>query len=483
MNIVAAIRSAIERGKLVALATSKRARRIRTADEFSVPELTPTMRSPIVPAGSWSWSLQEIMAARDAQMMGQFTAPVELAKSMRTNSALYTAWANRLAPQRRLSVTIKPGRGPKASLAQKEGEALFGNDGIALHPDTMSDVVSDLADHGLAIGVNQWTPRPDGCRVDVELKVWPLRYVWYSPAARCLMTRVDPYPMIDPSGFGANLLPRDAYGNPKTGGSTIVPIVHGDGRWTVFAKHAEMPWQKDAAVLPGAMVYGAIAYAERDWAKGSTSHGSAKVVGEMPEGFDLNTSGPEVRAFMALLADIAVGENPYGIKPFGSKVEILANPSNMWAVFKEWVENREKVAHRIYCGTDAALGSQGGAPGIDTAALFGVSENITSGDLEAIERGLLTGVSEPHAAINYGSSECASRRVYNVPDSDASQVAKEEREAQAAYCTTLGDLQTKGFVVTQQIADDLAGAFRAKPIQIQLAPAAPQSQPALSVVR
>src|SRR5262249_41694985 len=82
--------------------------RLRKRDEFAN---SPASRAPRRNQATYSWSLEAIRAARDAQMIGKFAAPVALAKAMRTDDALYTAYHNRTAPQNAIAATLtaKPG--------------------------------------------------------------------------------------------------------------------------------------------------------------------------------------------------------------------------------------------------------------------------------------------------------------------------------------------------------------------------------------
>lgn len=492
MNLRDAFALATSRASAVLLAASKRARKIRSASEFNLAALVPTVRSPIVPQGAFGWDLTSIMSARDQQIRGYFAWPVRLAEAMRTDDAIYTAVQNRLAPQRCINVEMQAAKGTGAAQVAKEADAIYGPRGVGVSPETMADINKSLADHGVAVAVNLWTPRPDGSRVDVEIKSWPLEFCWYNQPARCLMTRVDPFPMLDMNTFGANgsNLPPDIYGNPPLRGSNLVPIVHGDGRWIIFQKHDFLPWRQDAALPAACMVWAAHAFAIKDWAKGSASHGNAKVVGELPEGFstkDGDDLTPEALAFLDQLEAIGSADSPVGIKPFGSKIDFLTNSSRAWEVWRELAVNRERAAHRIYCGTDAAMGAAGDAPGVDIEQLFNVSSTIVQGDLGCIERGLLTGSIEPWAALNFGDSSVAPVRKYQMPDSDQVLVADQAAKQQTAYIEALTSLQSSGIVVTQQICDDLAGAYGAQAITIgalavEPAAATPAAPP-LSVVR
>ena len=249
----------------------------------------------------------------------------------------------------------------------------------------------------------------------------------------------------------------------------MVPVVHGDGRWLVFTKNEVLPFRGDAALPTLSMIWGAHAFAMKDWAKGSLSHGNAKVVGTMPQGFSLQdggADGADADAFLALLEAIAAEDSPIGIKPFGSEVDYLTNSSHAWEVWERLVLNREKASHRVLCGTDAALGSQGGGPGIDTKALFGVSNTIVQGDLLCMQRRFLTGTVEPWAAINHGDSSLAPLRKYLIPDSDEAEMADQQGKQQTAYIDAISKLKSAGVALTQEMSEELACAFHAKAITV-----------------
>lgn len=389
--------------------------------------------------GIYGWDLDAIRNARDMQMLGSFCEPSRLAESMRTDDALFTAYTNRLAPQRCLAVELEAAGGRRGASIAAEAGMLFGTDGAGVRAATLGDVSGCLANHGVAFAIVDYVPRDDGSRVDASLRYWPIEHVRWDTLQRGYVTRVDQ--------VGAD-----------------VPIAHGDGRWIVFAKHEHEPWKQDACVLPAALVWARHAFAARDWARGSTSHGNAKVVGELPEGVLIaDESGnltPEATAFGALLQAIASLEAPVGIRPAGSKTEMITNSSTAWQVWQELMINAEKAAARIYLGTDGTLGSVGGAPGVDIATLFGVATTKIQGDLAAIERGLLEGIIEPWCAINFGDSSLAPLRRYVIPDLDEDATVEARAKRYSAFFDAIERLRTLGFVVTQDVVDDLAVTFR-----------------------
>lgn len=433
-------------------APSKKAKIVRSASEFDLRRLAYELQPPKANSAIFAWCLAEIFNARDQQMLGSFKLPARLAESMRTDDALAVAYENRLAPQRCIKVELVPAKGARGAGVAGEAEALFGQDGVGVSADTLSDIHGCLVNHGVAFAYCTATPRDDGSRVDVSVKTWPIEWVRWYPVERTFRTQTQ-------EGFEEN-------------------ITHGDGRWVVFQKHELEPWKQEAAILPGSLVWARHAFAIRDWAKGSVAHGSAKVVGEMPEGVALQSSEGdltnEASAFLDLLRSIASADAPVGIRPAGSKTEFLTNTSTAWQVWNELVMNAEKAAARIYLGTDGMLGSQGGAPGVDIQSLFGVATTRVQGDFAAIERGLLTGVIEPWAAINFGDSTLAPRRRYLVPDADADAERESTAKRNQAFFARVAALRANGFQVTQPDVDTIAKECGVTaPLLLPVAPVAP----------
>lgn len=417
-------------------APSKRAKQVRQSTEFELGRLTANINPPKLSPSVFSWALDEIWAARDEQMRGFFFRPARLAESMRTDDALFVARTNRLAPQRSIEVAMVPGKGARASSIANEADGLFGPQGVGLSKETIADIHGCLVDHGIAFAVNIATVREDGSRTDFTLKAWPIEHVYWHATDQVFKTRLED-------------------GTEET-------IVHGDGRWVVFTKNEIEPF-KNGVLIPAALVWARHAHAARDWAKGSTAHGNAKMIGELPEGVPLQDGdgviSAEAAAMIALMRDITQGDAPAGLRPAGSKTDFLVNTSTAWQVFSELVHNAEKAAARIYLGTDGTLGTQGGAPGIDIQALFGVAATIVEGDLEALEKGFKTGVIDPWCAMNFGDSALAPTRKYMLPDPDkqARKAALAERSA-AFYADLKGSVDAN-IPLTQEHVDKLAAMY------------------------
>lgn len=407
--------------------------------------------------GGYTWNLEAIRSARDAQLRGQFDRPVRLAEAFRTNDALFTAYQTRVAVQNAIRLLWSPadtdaGRAiaPIAELAVSAPQCV------------RESIVGTLANHGIAVGYVLHETVADaerGAVVRMRLTEWPLEHVRYNPSTCTLETRT-----------------RD---------NGAVTIMHGDGRWILFSKFGVAPWTQDACVLPGALVWAAHGGCMADWAAASFSHGQPKVVGKLREGTTLQnpdgTTTPEAHAMLNTLAALVGGDAGAGILPAGSEALLLYNGSTAWQVFKELGLDRAKAAQRIYLGTDATLGSQGGAPGVDIAALFNVASTRIQGDLEALERGFREGMIVPWCAMHGVAPEDAPELTYAMPDVDGERRSAQEASAVERLGAIVDTMKKAGLEVTQDTIDALVqvlgvsvpctvAAAETKVVPIELAP-------------
>jgi hypothetical protein len=468
-------------------APSKRAKRIRVAKEFDLSRLEVLLRMPRDGRNTIdAWSLNEIYATREEQMLGQFVRPARMAEQMRCDDALFTAYMNRLSPQTCIPVTMTAAPGARGASIADEADALFGANGVGIHAETITDIHGCLVNHGVAFANCVATPREDGSRVDFELKYWPIEYVRWDPVFRVFKARADPN-TVQPGDLPATDLNPEGFENPNVDygfvGGFWIPIVHGDGRWVIFKKHDIEPFRQEAAILPSALVWARHAFAARDWSKGSKAHGSAKVVGELPSGVPLQNQGgglsAEAMAFIELLRAIAIDDSPAGIRPAGSKTDFLTNNSTAWQVWAELMTNAEKAAARIYLGTDGTLGTQGGAPGVNIEALFGVAATKVRGDLECISRGINTGLVQPWCAVNFGDSKLAPERKYVVPNDDEQAVTDDYAKRNDAYYKALVDAKDAGLTLTPEYIAKLAGDYRVRVPGLAVPPTAAPAGPAV----
>ena len=412
----------------------KRIERNRTAEEFKGGYV---VQAPVRRTGPYAWSLEAIRTARDMQMRGDFSLPVRLAEAMRTDDALYVAYHNRIAPQSSVQTRLIP-RGDdvrSVSAARRAAASVFVSRSV------LGGIEGTLANHGIAIGYVEHEISDDGTRVDMTLTEWPLEHCKYNIGSEQLETQVK--------------------------GGQRVPIVHGDGQWIRFQKFDVLPWTQEAAILPGALIWASHAMPMSDWAGSSKAHGQAKIVGTLPEGVSMQMTDPsgaavltsEAQAFLRMLDDLISGETGAGIKPFGTTTDFISNGSTAWQVFAELIQNREKAAARCYLGTDAILGSVGGAPGVDIATLFAVASTKLQGDFDAIEQGLNTGLYQPWTAINLGDSRYSPRFSYELPDPDAGAKSAEQSEKRTRLFDALDRMRSLNLDITQSDIDLLAVDF------------------------
>lgn len=421
------------------MSNSKRARKLRQQHE--IKRVSVAMTPPKWDTGVFSWSLAQIRQARDAQMRGEFKLAAALADSFKTDESMYVALKNRLDALDAIGFELVKGEGENADRILCEGLELYGPDGVACTSDTMRDIRANRINHGVGIGHIVQIPRENGSRIDFVLEHWPIKHCRYDQQKRCLVTTVE-------------------------GATGEVEIHHGDGEWLEFKTSENEPWKKDAAVLPGALVWAAHAFAANDWAKGSRSHGNAKVVGEMPEGYsieDENGITREAQQFLALLNGIANDDSPSGIKPYGSKLEYLTNNSTAWQVWQALMDNRERAAARIYLGTDGTLGAQGGAPGVDITALFGVSAIIVQGDLKRDRAALNSGLFAPWCAVNHGDSAACFTIRYLTPDQDEEAVRSNYADRSAKFQAALKAAKENGFMIDQAFVNTEAERYGVAP--------------------
>lgn len=403
--------------------------RRRVADEFKGTSARTTTQ-PTRSLGPFTWSLESIRAARDAQLRGDFKLPARLADAMKTDDALFVAYHNRIAPQSAVDVILKPQRESARARMVKERAAAH-----CIAPrSVLAGINGTLADHGVAFGYIEQEANREGTCVDFELREWPIEFVKWDNSREIFTTATKE-------------------GIPET-------INHGDGRWIIFRKFDLDPWRREAAILPGALIWAAHAYGLTDWAATAKSHGQAKIVGTLPDGNAIRDASGNLTSmaadFLRMIQDLINGDAGGGIAPFGATTEFLSNGSTAWQVFDALVNGREKAAARIYLGTDAILGSVGGAPGVDISALFGVATTKIQGDFDAIERGLNIGFYQPWCAINEGDSRYAPRIEYQLPDPDADTKAGQRSDAYKRTTDAVEAYRSNGFEVTQDVVNKIA---------------------------
>jgi hypothetical protein len=428
-------------------ATTKRAKKIRTKSEFPIVRLAPEMRFPLRMLGDFAWDAETIRSARTEQLRGYFWSPAKLAQSMNSDAGLFTARLNRLAPMRGLPIELRAAdESARAQRQRDEGEALFGHDGIACQRDQMVTLHKHLIDHGVAFGFLVWTPRPDGSRVDVELRVWPIEFVRWLPQARAFFT--------------------------LTKQGQLMKIEHGDGRWVVFQQERLDPWST-GCIIPGCMIWADRAFAIRDRSNASRSHGQAKMIGEMPANMAIQMSDgkggttltPEALMMLQLLQEMHVGDLPIGLRPAGAKTDLVVNTSQSWQIWENIVKTNDADSSRIYLGQDGTTQDAGGNY-VKSQRLFNVRNDLVEADLGVFRECLKSGMIDVWSAINFGDSRFAPTRVWQFPDSDEDARRTSIGERTALFFRDVNSLVAQGFVVDQNVVNKIATAYGVGPFSI-----------------
>jgi len=431
--------AAIARAVSVHRDTVYRARvpeRVRKADEFAAPV---QRRAPRRTQAAHCWDLEKIVSARDCQMRGDFGPAVRLAKAMRADDAAFIAYHNRIAPQNSIAATLVPASGARGeAVAKKAGRSIIADRA------TLAGIVGTLADHGIAIGHIDRETNDEGTRVNMRLTEWPLEFVRWNPSREVLETQTLDGPRND--------------------------IVHGNGEWVAFRKFALDPWTQEACIIPGALVWASHSGAIRDWNATAKSHGLAKMVAILKEGLALakedGTINATAESVLTTLSDLAEGEAGAGIFPNGTDVDVIFNGSSAWQVFHELVGRGEKAFARIYLGTDAILGSVGGAPGLDIEALFKVASGKIQGDFLALEEGLRTGLYEPWTAINEGDSSRAPSIKFELPDRDQELRSADANAKLERLHAEIERRKKNGMTIAQDTVAALAKTFGVRDVPV-----------------
>jgi hypothetical protein len=162
---------------------------------------------------------------------------------------------------------------------------------------------------------------------------------------------------------------------------------------------------------------------------------------------------------------MATEAQPYGVKPNGSVVDMKSNTSTAWQIYDSIISFNSKDANVVLVGQDATATATGGNY-VKDSALFGVKNDIIEMDLGNIERGLSTGVIEPWAAINFGSSALAPESIWLMPDADEDARIESLGKQDTAFFKAIADARSSGFVVDQPYIDALAARYKIFPTPV-----------------
>lgn len=417
----------------------------RLPRSFAPEDLLQAYRSHARPRGLYAWTYDDIVAARDAQVLGKFKQPVALARSLLTEPAIYAAQLNRIAPHRGLPKTIGCDheiRGTPASIMEEARQVFASDASVALSTGTQADAFDFLSFHALQVEQIHWEPRADGSRLDAFVTPWPLEATEWSETDRSLIAQT-------------------------TAGRCR--IEHGDGRWIVTAKHTEQPWRWGALVALAGL-WSDIAFGRRDRSKNAESHGEDKWIGTMPEGLPLDSD--EAAAMEQQLLKLYEFRRVM-IKPFGSEVERNEAMGQNWQIFKEIIESDTKDVQRILLGQDGSMTNTGGNY-VKAWGLFGVRNDIIESDLSTRGACISTGLLRPWSLINFGRWDRLAFK-WLIPDADEDARRESIATRRRAFFEAVEASKRSGFAVDQAYVDQLAAEYgiSAPRLEVAEAPAVP----------
>lgn len=376
-----------------------------------------------------TWTRETILSARDAQARGQFRTAARLGRAMASEPSIFAALVNRLAPHRGLPRTIcREGlTGTPASILE-EARANFATDtSTGLAPGVLADTFRLLAVHEYCVAQIEWIPRADGSRLDAFVTPFELDSCeWVEHERKVYAWTVE---------------------------EGRVEVVHGDGRWVVFARSSEKPWA-NAALLPLATLWPELALGRRDRSQNAESHGDDKWIGYLPEGVPI--SSPEGVAMLAEMVELYQARRA-SLFPFGSKVERNEALGQNWQIFKELLDADSKDAQRILLGQDASVNNSGGNY-IKAKELFGVRSDIVESDLHTVASCLSTGLLRPWSLVNFGRWDRLQYE-WKIPDADEDARRGSIAERRAKLWEDIKAAREAGAIVDQAYVDALASEY------------------------
>lgn len=281
-------------------------------------------------------------------------------------SAIFGSLSQRVAPPLGLQREVFGGdRGP-ARRAREGFTRVMGK----IDP-YFGDIFKAKAMMGFQVLHHTWIPSPDASTLEPQTKLWPAAFVWWNPLNNKLEA-------ITTEGR--------------------IPIVDGDGKWTVIGT-GDQPFLNGAVRVLGEP-WAAGRTGERDEAALSAYLGRMCPIGILPASIEPNT--PEGDDFLESVKDLGDAQSG-GIFPNGSDIKTLPNvDSNAAALFAGFLNRRERACAIALLGTDGTMSPT--TQGVYVSPLFGhVAFAVVRSDT-ADAGGGLTRFGNVYGEINYGLS-------------------------------------------------------------------------------
>lgn len=330
-----------------------------------------------------AWNVDRIRRARDAHALGEFEVSALLADAMLTDARIAAGLLQRLGPPLGIPRVVTGGArwGGKGltETVRGEAEALFAPESPACPPGTLASGFVSTAMMGPAILQNVWTPRPDGSRVDVETRPWPMQLArWDESRKRYLLQSTDGEVVAEPN----------------------------DGKWIVIEPYGPRSFLF-GALRSLALTWADRAYAMRDRSNHSAAHGSLSIVGTLPEGVQISSEdGAKFKAALQMLQRARAGI----IKMFGSTVEAFEPKTLAWQIFGQIVGSANADIMLVLNGIN------GDSVYKPISQIDGVRYDLVRLELGAATVGYNEGLIVPWTLYNFGDADLTPKLGWLVPD-------------------------------------------------------------------
>lgn len=383
------------------------------------------------------WTLEKIRAARKRHDIGIFSETVRLRDVLTVDPRVESGLMQRCATPIGLTVDVTPakargGKGVSANVAAEVKSWFKRGSKVAGHA-VRRKILEDLVMGGVAIAQLHWRFEPDEALWYVDrIEPWPLEFTWYNPALTALQ-----------------IITTDGLYTPR----------HGDGKWIVIEPYGTKSWLH-GAVRALSMPWADRAFGVRYRAAAAARQGGTAPIGELPEGIPINSD--DGKQFQRLVKALWQGR-PWGVKPFGSKLELLEAKTNAWQIFNDIVKTSDADIAIALLGQDAtqAKGS------VYTSPQFkGVRFDYAQNDAQALDGAFETGAALPYVAVNYGTEFCPSIESA-VPDPEEADRRAAVARNYEAFGRGVVSLRSAGAKVTAEDWERMGDEYGITPPKLE----------------
>jgi hypothetical protein len=234
-----------------------------------------------------------------------------------------------------------------------------------------------------------------------------------------------------------------------------VPIVHGDGKWTIL-RQTHTHTHENGAIVPLAINVASRGHSIVDRSAGAQAVGHPKIHAALPE--KVAVDSPVGRSL-----EVAVQELWQGLRHIvtdnSTKLTKLEFSGQGWQIFPEGLKLDKSDIFLALTGQDGSAANEGGSYA-KAYILQGILFAWVVADTMAGSGGYTTGVLRPWAAVNRGDPDEAPVLAWPLPDPEENErlaaLAKRHKE----YAEAIEAHRKNGFDITPEFATKLAAQMR-----------------------